>query len=57
MNKSVSRPNKPALKQIGLYENRGGSIAGHALSQGCILVTNNMGEFARVAGLKVEDWV
>lgn len=23
MNNSVSRPNKPAIKQIGLYENRG----------------------------------
>ena len=31
-------------------------IAGHALSQGCTLVTNNVREFARVAGLKIEDW-
>jgi tRNA(fMet)-specific endonuclease VapC len=32
-------------------------IAGHARSQGLILVTNNLREFDRVAGLRVEDWV
>ncbi|MBV9288449.1 MAG: type II toxin-antitoxin system VapC family toxin [Hyphomicrobiales bacterium] len=31
-------------------------IAGHALAAGCTLVTNNRREFARVAGLKIEDW-
>jgi tRNA(fMet)-specific endonuclease VapC len=31
-------------------------IAGHALAEGCVLVTNNLREFARVPGLKVEDW-
>lgn len=31
-------------------------IAGHALAAGCTLVTNNTREFARVAGLKIEDW-
>lgn len=31
-------------------------IAGHALAADCILVTNNMREFTRVAGLRVEDW-
>jgi len=33
------------------------AIAGHALSQRCILVTNNTREFKRVSGLKLEDWV
>tara|TARA_B100000678_G_scaffold157668_1_gene131645 strand:+ start:84 stop:500 length:417 start_codon:yes stop_codon:yes gene_type:complete len=32
-------------------------IAGHALAAECILVTNNTREFARVKGLRVEDWV
>ena len=31
-------------------------IAGHALAAGCTLVTNNTREFARVAGLQIEDW-
>jgi len=33
------------------------AIAGHAISTGCILVTNNIREFARVDGLIFEDWV
>ncbi|MDD2609254.1 MAG: type II toxin-antitoxin system VapC family toxin [Giesbergeria sp.] len=32
-------------------------IAAHARSDGLILVTNNMGEFARVPGLEIENWV
>ena len=32
-------------------------IAGHARSRGLIVVTNNLREFARVSGLRVEDWV
>lgn len=32
-------------------------IAAHALSLGCTLVTDNVGEFSRVAGLKVENWL
>ncbi len=32
-------------------------IACHALADDCTLVTNNTGEFARVAGLKLENWV
>jgi len=32
-------------------------IAGHARSMGLILVTNNMAEFARVPGLRLENWV
>ncbi|MDA0745720.1 MAG: type II toxin-antitoxin system VapC family toxin [bacterium] len=31
-------------------------IAAHALSLGCMLVTNNMREFKKVSGLLVEDW-
>jgi tRNA(fMet)-specific endonuclease VapC len=31
-------------------------IASHALACGCVLVTNNVREFARVPGLVVEDW-
>lgn len=33
------------------------AIAGHAIAQGCVLVTNNVREFERVVGLVVEDWV
>ncbi len=32
-------------------------IAAHARSEGLTLVTNNVGEFARVPGLMVENWV
>ncbi len=39
---------------IGPYDQM---IAGHARSQGLILVTNNQREFDRVPGLRVEDWV
>lgn len=39
---------------IGLYDQM---IAGHARSQGLILVTNNEREFNRVPGLRVENWV
>jgi tRNA(fMet)-specific endonuclease VapC len=31
-------------------------IAGHARSLGYTLVTNNVREFSRVAGLLYEDW-
>ena len=31
-------------------------IAGHAVSEKCILVTNNIKEFNRVPGLQFEDW-
>ena len=33
------------------------AIAGHAISQKCVLVTNNTREFSRVTKLKYEDWV
>ncbi|NOY73901.1 MAG: tRNA(fMet)-specific endonuclease VapC [Gammaproteobacteria bacterium] len=32
-------------------------IAGHARAMGLILVTNNMKEFERAPGLRVENWV
>jgi tRNA(fMet)-specific endonuclease VapC len=32
-------------------------IAGHARSEGLVLVTNNLSEFMRVPALKVENWV
>lgn len=41
-------------KQIGPYDQM---IAGHARSQGLIVVTNNHREFDRVPGLRIEDWV
>jgi tRNA(fMet)-specific endonuclease VapC len=38
---------------IGPYDQL---IAGHARSQGLILVTNNRREFDRVPGLRTENW-
>ena len=32
-------------------------IAAHARSEGLVLVTNNIGEFARVPALEAENWV
>ena len=32
-------------------------IAGHARSEGLVLVTNNMSEFVGVPALEVENWV
>ncbi|MFT6735339.1 MAG: tRNA(fMet)-specific endonuclease VapC [Polaribacter sp.] len=32
------------------------SIAGHAISSGCVLITNNTKEFERVNDLYIEDW-
>ena len=32
-------------------------IAAHAKSRGLTIVTNNIGEFGRIPGLTVEDWV
>lgn len=42
-----------AGQPIGAYDVM---ISGHARSQGLILVTNNEREFARVPGLRVENW-
>ncbi|MFV0360205.1 type II toxin-antitoxin system VapC family toxin [Tropicimonas sp.] len=38
---------------IGPYDTL---IAGQAMARDLILVTNNVGEFSRIAGLRVEDW-
>jgi tRNA(fMet)-specific endonuclease VapC len=32
-------------------------IAGHARSQGLVVITGNLGEFRRVDGLRSEDWL
>lgn len=32
-------------------------IAAHAYAAGAILVTDNTGEFARIRGLRVENWI
>ena len=42
-----------AGKPIGPYEQM---IAGHARSEGLILVSNNLKEFERVDGLRLENW-
>lgn len=39
---------------IGPYDQM---IAGHARSLGFIVVTNNVAEFSRVPGIRVENWV
>ena len=44
---------KPNAQSIGPYD---ALLAGHALAVGATLVTNNVREFARVSGLRVEDW-
>jgi tRNA(fMet)-specific endonuclease VapC len=47
---SLARRGQP----IGAYDLM---IAGHARSQGIIVVTGNLKEFTRVDGLRVEDWL
>lgn len=39
---------------IGAYDLM---IAGHARSRGLVVVTDDLGEFSRVAGLRSEDWL
>ena len=41
-------------KPIGPYDQM---IAGHARSLGLVLVTNNVREFERVPGIRIENWV
>lgn len=48
---------KANLRKIGrLIGENDMHIAGHARSLGLILVTNNVGEFERIDGLKIENW-
>lgn len=42
-----------AGRPIGPYDQM---IAGHARSLGLVVVTNNVREFERVPGLRIEDW-
>ncbi|MGL4860118.1 MAG: type II toxin-antitoxin system VapC family toxin [Enterobacteriaceae bacterium] len=49
---------KQALASVGTPVGpNDAAIAGHAIATGAILVTNNLREFTRIKGLKVEDWV
>ena len=41
-------------QSIGGYDTL---IAGHARSQGLVVVTGNLREFSRVEGLRCEDWL
>jgi tRNA(fMet)-specific endonuclease VapC len=41
-------------QRIGAYDLQ---IAGHARSQGLVVVTANLDEFRRVDGLRAEDWL
>lgn len=45
------------LAKLGMpIGNNDAAIAGHALVAGAVLVTNNVREFKRVRGLRIEDW-
>lgn len=49
---------KVALRQSGTpIGPNDTAIAGHAMAAGAVLVTNNVREFERVPGLKLEDWI
>ena len=48
---------KKCLSDVGLpIGNNDSAIAGHVVAVNAILVTNNIREFSRVEGLKIEDW-
>lgn len=38
---------------VGPYDQM---IAGHARSRGLVVVTNNLREFERIPGIRIEDW-
>ena len=44
---------RPNAQPIGPYD---ALLAGHALALGAVLVTDNVAEFSRIAGLIVENW-
>ena len=44
-------------KQGRIIGNMDMQIAGHALALDAVLVTNNVREFERVGGLRIENWV
>jgi len=46
-----------SIIEINCRAGRLENIAAHARSEGLVLVTNNMGEFARVPALEAENWV
>lgn len=51
---SIVRANLEGRRErIGAYDVL---IAGIALARGYVLATHNVGEFERVAGLRIEDW-
>jgi tRNA(fMet)-specific endonuclease VapC len=58
-------PADHAYARLRLYLEQAGTpigpndmlIAAHALATECILVTANQGEFSRVPGLSVENWI
>jgi len=51
---NITRGKVGSLPFIGLYDVL---IAGQAKARDLTLVTSNTGEFHRVAGLRVEDWM
>lgn len=60
-----SRQDAEAAAEVRAYLERAGRgigpldtlIAGQALARGLTVATNNVREFSRVPGLKVEDWL
>jgi tRNA(fMet)-specific endonuclease VapC len=44
---------RPNAQPIGPFDVL---LAGHALALGAVMVTRNVGEYARVPGLALEDW-
>lgn len=43
----------PQGTPVGPYDQM---IAGHARSRGLVVVTNNLREFERIPGIRIEDW-